>query len=101
MNLELKQLLLLLVDYDRRYNKVKEKFDDPEYLAWISMLDEEQWPQDGEFAQARQDADFREFRAAYKKVAEAIVVFQWGLLPEQVRVDYQKRFVREYGGVPF
>lgn len=101
MNIELLQVLNLLIKYKKSLGKLDDKFADPEYLAWVSMLDKNQWPQKGEFVKARTDPDFREFRSVYKDLRTAMKPLRWGVLPERTRMDYQAQFVRETGGVPF
>jgi len=98
MNLELKQLKILLTEYDKRYEIAKQKFDDPEYLAWISTHDKDFWPTAGEFVKARQDKDFRSFRVVYREVATALQPVcgcPLDPLPYDSRKEYRDRFVKE------
>lgn len=101
MNPELRQLMNFLLEYRRDIEALGDKYDDPEYLAWISMLDSTQWPKEGLFVKSRDDEDFRKFRASYKRVSDALENHRWGIMPEGRRMGCQAKFVREYGGVPF
>lgn len=101
MNPELRQLLNFLLEYRRCIEALEDRYEDPEYLAWISMLDSTQWPKEGVFIKARSDEDFRKFRTVYKMVSIALENHRWGIMPEERRMGYQAKFVREYGGVPF
>ncbi len=102
MNLELAQLRALLEKYRVAFNDVKDEYDDPEYLAWIStVFDKEQWPEVGEFIIARDDPVFRVFRSVYKQCREAMMNFVWDVMPYATRTEYQKKCVEETGEVPF
>lgn len=106
MKPELLQLLSQLQEYRKLINKIKNIYDDPEYLAWMSIPDnisKSDWPKDinHPFNQARRDPEFRNFRIVYKQVSKTLRIFIWGIIPESTRMEYQERFVKEEGGVPF
>ena len=104
MNLELKQLSLLLREYEKTLKAIEGTYDNVEYLAWLSMLSKEQWPKEAThtFHTARSDPKFRVFRDVYKAVGAALGDFKWGTLPFDTRTGYQQRYLKENpDGVPF
>ena len=103
---KIKQLAVLVNQYQQWYDKVKDKYTDPEYLAWISIsFDQSQWPTEGEFPKARADNDFREFRKVFKNINDAVASIhnlldvlkplEWGIIPRETRDSYREQFLKE------
>ena len=103
INLVALQLADELKKYISRYNSVKEKYTDVEYLVWMSVtFGESDCPKKGEFVKARQDADFRSFRASFKKIDELLEQLSMGVIEYDRQIAYRKKYTEENPNVvPF
>jgi hypothetical protein len=102
MNLMIDQLRALLIEYKKLYMSAKEKYDDPEYLAWISAnFVEDEWPTSGDFVLARRDPIFRSFRSKYMECRKTLESFRWDIIPKKTRAEYQGKWAKSHDGVPF
>ncbi len=102
MTVELKQLLNLLKEYEITFNAIEDKYEDPEYLAWISVLGKEGWPKTGEFFIARKDLEFRKFRSVYMDMIKALETTGSNPVPYPKRHEYHLQYVKDYPEVvPF
>ncbi len=104
MNLELRQFTESFYNYGKALSAVT-NVKEPEYMAWISMLDKESWPVAGGFQEARTDTAFRVFRKAYKELYDLLptlpyakckiysMMFKDAVMP--FNSEYQDRYLKE------
>ena len=96
MNLVAIQLANELKKYISRYEFIKDKYSDVEYLLWLSMeYGESDWPTTGEFPDARKDNEFRELRLSYKKVDLLLEQISTGVIEYDRQIEYRKKFMSE------
>lgn len=111
MNIALRQFVDLFTEYGKSLSEVVD-VEEPEYMAWLSMLNKEDWPEDEAFQKARTDQMFRSFRTAYKGLHEYLpqlpytkcklfqMMFENSVMP--FNKEFQARFLKENPeGVPF
>jgi len=103
MNLVAIQLADELRKYINRYNTIKDKYTDVEYLVWLSVtFGESDWPKEGEFVKARKDTEFRNFRTSFKKVDQLTEQLSMGVIEYDRQIAYRRQYNKDNpDAVPF